>query len=500
VIIFPLRRFFTRLMLSYFAITMAVLGVISIIFVMLMERYFFSVEGWQLVSRGNKAVLLLQEPLFQNDLFTLERLTETLAFSYDAYLALTDRAGTVLASAGPDPDRLGLNMGQSEIKHVLSGNVITKQITGPGFNSLFYMAPVYEPGFDPDEVREEQEETADSAAHVIGSLAISVPLDPLTGTIAEVTRLGIYAAIGAVALALMLAYSLSRRIAKPIEEMNRVALELSQGRFDHRVSYSAGDELGQLAKTLNYAVDRVAETIEQQRCTMKLQRDFISNISHEFRAPLTSLRGFLEMMRSGKINKNEQGKYLEIMHADVLHLTRLVQDLLDLSGLETHQITLNKIRQVPKQLLQESVQHMQLAAAAKNITLTVKAASDLPDVSVDTHRFYQVIINLVENAIRYSPAGAVVTVQAEKEDAGVLFKVSDCGEGIPAAELPFIWDRFYKVDKARTRSEASFGLGLAIVRQIVEMHGGRVAVASTLGKGSTFSFWLPAESGKSEAL
>lgn len=487
--LFPLKRFFTRLMLSYLVITLAVLSVISIVFVTLMQRYFFSVEGWQLVSRGEKAGALLQEPLLRNDLPALRELTDTLAFSYDASLWVTDKHGAVLANPGADPDRLGLSVEQNEIEHVLSGNVITKQITGPGYNSLFYMAPIYEPGYDP----EDEEGGAGNAAPVIGSLAISFPLGRATGTVAGITRLGMYAAAGAVALAVVIAYSLSRQISRPVEEMSRVAMELSQGRFDQRVSCDTGDELGHLAKTLNYAVDRVSETIEQQQHSVKLQRDFISDISHEFRAPLTTLRGFLEMMRSGRINPSDQGRYLEIMYADTLHLSRLVQDLLELASLESLQITLFKERHDLGPLLKSSARHLQLAADEKKAILDVRVASGLPSIPVDANRFHQVAVNLIENAIRYSPLGGVVTVKAEAEEAGVSIKVSDHGQGILESELPFIWDRFYKVDKARTRSDTGSGLGLAIVRRIVEMHGGRVAVESAPGQGSTFSFWLPAE-------
>lgn len=496
--LFPLKRFFTRLMLSYVMVTLAVLMVISIIFITLMQRYFFSVEGWQLISRGEKAGALLQEPLLQDNLSALKQLTETLAFSYDAYLWVTDKSGTVLVNSGTNPDKLGLSVEQNEIEHVLSGNVITKQITGPGFNSLFYMAPIYEPGYDPDQESENEENPVDSASYVIGSLAISFPLGPVAGTIAGITRLGIYAAIGAVVLAALIGYSLSRRIAKPVEEMNRVALELSQGRFEMRASHNADDELGQLAKTLNYAVEQVSETIEQQQRTVKLQRDFVSDISHEFRAPLTSLLGFLELMQGGRIDPADQSKYLEIMHADALHLSQLVQDLLDLANLESHQITLQKELYNPGQLLQASVRHLQMSAASMGITIDVQAADYLPALAVDANRFHQVIVNLVENAIRYSTPGGVVSVKAEPDGEGLSFKVSDCGEGIPEAELSFIWDRFYKVDKARTRSKNGSGLGLAIVRQIVELHTGRVSVESAPGQGSTFSFWLPAEPPPSE--
>jgi len=487
--LFPLKRFFTRLMLSYLVVTLAGLGVVSIIFLTLLQRYFFSIEGWQLATRGEKAAALLQEPLLEKDLPVLKRLTETLAFSYDACLWVTDQSGKIMVNAGENPDKLGLRLEPNEIHHVLDGNIITKQITGPDYNSLFYATPVYEPGYDPEE--HDEIDPAKSAAHVIGALVVSFPLGPLAGTIAGVTHLGFYAALGAAVLALLIAYSLSRQIAKPVEEMGRVALDLSEGRFEQRTTYRAADELGQLAETLNFAVERVAGTIEEQRRTVKLQRDFISNISHEFRAPLTSLRGFLEMMQSGKIKPEDYGKYLKIMHEDTVHLSRLVQDLLDLADLESPQITLHKVKHDPEALLRAAVQHAHLAAAAKKITLEVQAEGGLPAVIVDERLFNQVLINLLDNAIRYSPPGNKIVIGVSRSGKELHFTVSDNGPGIPEADLPYIWDRFYKVDKSRTREDRGSGLGLAIVKQIVELHAGRVAVTSTLGKGSTFSFFLP---------
>ncbi|MEW6662327.1 MAG: ATP-binding protein [Bacillota bacterium] len=492
--LFTTKRIFARLMFSYLSVTLAILVVVSVVFINLMQRYFFSVEGLQLALRGEKAAALLQEPLLEEDLAALSSLTKTLAFSYDIFLWVTDQNGNVLARAGNNPERLGLQVEQNEIAHVLSGNIIAKQITGPGYNSLFYMAPIYEPGYDPKGGWNRSGIAVSDPSRVIGALAISSSLGPIIGTIAGVTRLGIYAAFGAAALAIIISYTLSRRIASPLEEMNRVALELSRGNYDMRVQYCSADELGRLAETLNFAIDKISSAIEEQSRTVKLQRELISDISHEFRAPLTSLQGFLELMRNGKIRESEYPRYLEIMHRDVLHLSHLLRDLLDLDSLESHRSALQKSRHDPSALLHTSVPHLQLKAMEKGVTLDVQVTPGAPDVDADENRFRQVVVNLVENAIRYSPAGETVTVRAAAHGSGTVFQVIDRGPGIPKDELPFIWNRFYKVDKARTRQDTGSGLGLAIVRRIIELHGGWVSVESAPGQGSTFSFWLRASS------
>ncbi len=483
------KRIFTRLLISYLVVTLAVMSVITIVFVTLMQKYFFSVEGFQLESQGEKAASLLEKPLLENDLPSLTHLAGTIAFTYDVYLWVIDDRGSILTVAGDNPQKLGLQVEQTDIAHVLAGNYITKQITGPDYNSLIHMTPLYEnsPGSDEGNMGGEQEK---DRGPVVGALAISHPLWPVTVTIAGLKRLVLYAAVGATFLALLLGYTLSRKIAQPLEDMSRVALAVSRGDYQNRISYHSDDELGRLADTLNFAIEQVGATIEQQHRLVRLQQEFISDISHELRAPLTSLQGFLELLREGSCTAEETAAFLEIMHKDTIFLGRLVKDLLDLTNLESRGITLEKRRLQPERAVQRSLQHLHYAATAKNITLTLHVEEEVPDIDGDEMRLHQVLVNLVENAIRCSPSGSEITLTLQGAGKGALLKVADEGPGIAEAELPLIWNRFYKVDKARTRIDAGTGLGLAIVKQIVELHGGRVSAHSKPGRGAVFSIWL----------
>ncbi|HOP68821.1 MAG: HAMP domain-containing sensor histidine kinase [Dethiobacteria bacterium] len=488
------RRVFARLLLSYLAITLVVLAAVSLIFVRLMHRYFFNVEGVHLTMRSERIAALVEEHLYRGDLQELSTLVETLAFSNDIYLWVTDKEGKVLEFAGSNPERLGLRVEQHEIEHVLAGNVITKQITGPGYNSLFHMAPLYVPGYEPQENWDSWEAggAGGDPSQVIGTLAISSPLGSVTGIMGVVTRLGMMAALGGLFLAVGIGYTLSRKIASPLEEMSAVAMELSRGNYNVRVNHRSDDEVGRLAETLNFAIDKVSGAMREQQQTLKLQRELISDISHEFRAPLTTLQGFLELMLRGKIPEAERERYLEMMHRDTVYLGGLVRDLIDLENLEIRRETLERRPADGEELLAACLENLQLKGVEKGVKLELQVEEKLPLLMVDERRFYQVMINLVENALRFSPRGGTIRVRAHPGEGGVFFYVSDEGPGIPKEEQPFIWNRFYKVDKARSRQETGCGLGLAIVRRIVELHGGWITVESEPGCGTTFTFWLPA--------
>ncbi|HOB87402.1 MAG TPA: ATP-binding protein, partial [Bacillota bacterium] len=163
-----------------------------------------------------------------------------------------------------------------------------------------------------------------------------------------------------------------------------------------------------------------------------------------------------------------------------------------LENLEIRRETLERRPADGEELLAACLENLQLKGVEKGVKLELQVEEKLPLLMVDERRFYQVMINLVENALRFSPRGGTIRVRAHPGEGGVFFYVSDEGPGIPKEEQPFIWNRFYKVDKARSRQETGCGLGLAIVRRIVELHGGWITVESEPGCGTTFTFWLPA--------
>lgn len=221
-----------------------------------------------------------------------------------------------------------------------------------------------------------------------------------------------------------------------------------------------------------------------------VRQDFISNISHELRTPLASLKALTETLQENAIDDPPAAKrFLQRMETELDALTQMVEELLELSRIESGKVPLKMSPTSPSSLIHQAVERLALQAQRANLEITIHCAEDLPPVLADERRLAQVIVNLLHNAIKFTPAGGKIELRAEHNGDYMIFSVKDNGIGIPSEDLPRIFERFYKTDRAR--SGGGTGLGLAIARHLVEAHGGRIWVESLEGQGSTFSFSIP---------
>jgi len=236
----------------------------------------------------------------------------------------------------------------------------------------------------------------------------------------------------------------------------------------------------------------VLHDITDLRKLERVRRDFVANVSHELRTPLTAIQGFSETLLAGAIDDPQNRvRFLEIILDHSRRLARLTEDLLMLSKMDADRLELEIHRLSVSQFVESCVETAQRPAAEKDLRISVNLSPSLPDIAADRRRLAEVLQNLLDNAIQYTPAGGQIMVSASLENEEVVFTVSDTGIGIPQADQPRIFERFYRVDVARSREVGGTGLGLSIAKHLVEVHGGRIWVESAVGQGSQFHFSVP---------
>jgi two-component system, OmpR family, sensor histidine kinase BaeS len=285
-----------------------------------------------------------------------------------------------------------------------------------------------------------------------------------------------------VLLAIILGGLFARYIVAPLGEVTVAARRVAGGDFLQSVKARGSSELTELGESFN----KMAETLKRDR---DLRQNIVADIAHELRTPLSVLQANIEAMQDGVMENNPES--LESLHQETVTLARLIEDLRTLSLAESGQLKFNLKATDMKELAPKVVDGMQTQFAARRISMSLEAPEILTPVSADPDRIEQVLRNLLTNALHYTPEGGRVAVKLDPDGDGLTVSVTDTGIGISPDDLPRLFDRFYRVDRSRTRSTGGTGLGLAIVKQLVEAHGGRVWATSEVGKGSTFFFHLP---------
>jgi signal transduction histidine kinase len=331
-------------------------------------------------------------------------------------------------------------------------------------------------------------------------LWLGAPLDRSRTVIVATQKLGLWAlrefsgdvlrpvlqAAGlGIIVSIILAWLISRWVAAPLGRMADAAIAVAEGNYRQTEIPEGPREVQKLATAFN-------EMVMQVQTSQQVQKEFLANVSHELKTPLTSIQGFAQAMLDGAVEDSESRNHAAtVIYEESDRLRRLVEDLLDLARLDAGQIEFERHPVDLSILLQSVVDRLSLRAAEKNVKLESRLVA-ISQLIGDGDRLAQVFTNLIDNAIKHTPAGGVVRLHGETEAGWVSIHVDDSGRGIPDEDLSRIFERFYQVDKARRGGKGrGVGLGLAISRQIVDAHGGRLIAQSELGKGSRFTVQLP---------
>lgn len=328
---------------------------------------------------------------------------------------------------------------------------------------------------------------------VLGGLLVLASMEEVYGTIQEISQIYYTGTAIALILSALIGLVLTRTITSPIQAMTKKASKMAEGDFKQEVVVNSEDEIGQLAQAFNNLAKRLDEAITKQQKMDQERKDFVANVSHELRTPLTTMKSYLESLTDGSVEDLATAKrFLQVVQGETERMIRLVSDLLLLSRIDSNEAHLNLVPTDVEQFMQMALSRFTFELQKQKMTATLTTVGEKKKVLLDRDKILQVIDNLLTNAIKYSVEGRKIHTTIDYLDGTELeIRIADEGIGIPTEDLERIFERFYRVDKARSRAMGGTGLGLSIANEIVRLHGGTLRVESELGVGTTVIVRLP---------
>ena len=320
--------------------------------------------------------------------------------------------------------------------------------------------------------------------NVIGVVFASSKASNLLHYMYDVIRMFLLCMFGALLFSFVVIYILTARLVRPLNQMSRAAKSFSKGDFSIRIPVDDNDEIGQLAVAFNNMASSLA-SLEEMR------RSFVANVSHELKTPMTSIAGFIDGILDGTIPPEKHSYYLSIVSQEVKRLSRLVRSFLDIARIEAGEMKLSLSQFDVAETARRVVIGFEKQIGEKNLEIAGLDTDRAYLVSADADKTHQVIYNLVENAIKFSSPGGRIEITLVSRDKKVYVGVKNTGMGIPLKDLPYVFERFYKTDKSRSLDRKGVGLGLYIVKSMVDLQGGDISVKSEEGKYCEFVFTLP---------
>lgn len=426
----------------------------------------------QLTEDLKKQCRLVAHVLLSTD--SVQTQFHAIARSAGLRLTLIDRHGKVLADSDHDPAAMENHLNRPEVQAALGsldgmGSSIRHSSTVD--EDLIYVAYRM-----PDDRFVRVSERQSFVQTVIGRVRVVFLL----------------ASAGAVVLIFFLVTRISRRITRPLTDIIMAAEEIRQGNYDKEISVRENNEVGELARILNAMSAKLKGDILKLNEAQSIRRDFVANASHELRTPVSSIKGYLETLLDGAVHDEEVSRrFLQRAMSNVIRLENIVNDMLDLSRLESRDRGLSLRYFDPVVMLETLVDEFEEQAHRKGLQLHL--SSSVPKgfkLMADPYQFDKALVNLIENAIKYTESGRI-GLSIRLDNGACIVEVEDTGPGIRPEDVNRIFERFYRVDKGRSRQLGGSGLGLAIVKHVMEIHEGQVSVDSEIGRGTRFTLSFP---------
>jgi two-component system phosphate regulon sensor histidine kinase PhoR len=419
---------------------------------------------------------ILTADLLENNNENIQRKAESLAGKLDLRITVVDMQGIVLGDSEKAPSLMENHKDRLEITEAVED--------GFGQSTRFSDTLNYDMKYVAVRVGD--------SGNTLGVVRFALPLSEVQLRIQHIYRVVLLGAIVAVVIAFTVAYFLSRSITFPISRMQEAAQRIAKGDFGKKVKIKSKDELGELAKSLNIMASELQQKMENLKQMDRVRTDFVANVSHELKTPLTLIKGYIETLQDRAINDTEKArKFISIIKEHANRLENIIEDLLSLSELELSKDCLTKTEFDLKKLIDEAAMGFGYALDTKGHVLSIDQQGDDFKIKADKDKIEQVIVNLIDNAIKYTnEAGQINILLLELQDE-ITITIRDNGIGIPKEDVNRVFERFYRVDKARSRELGGTGLGLGISKHIVLAHNGQISIESEINKGTKVLVRLP---------
>lgn len=461
---------FKKLTFIYFIVILLSFIILALSLMGMLENYYFTQKTQALIEEGKK----LNDTVIRylNRDVSYERLRvelEAIERFLNTKIWVVDKFGFIYGvSNRAESNWIGKQVSTNDVINVLKGQIITKR----GEYDELFNSPVLTVGI-PIYIN----------GKVENGVFMHSPIYEIDKTLKEIYRIILISMIISLVITIAILYFTSQRISKPLQEINEITKIIASGEFNKRVSVNSKDEIGQLAYSFNYMANEL-EKLEEMR------RDFIANVSHELRSPLTLIKGYIKGLMDMDLSKEKKEQYLSIIYEETEKLTELINNLLDLSKMESGQYPLNISEFEINELIRRNIIKFSGKIEEKNLNVEVLFKNDPIMVKGDKDSISQILLNIIDNAIKFMDNEDSLIIKTEVKDNKGYISIEDTGIGIPKKDLPNIWKRFYKGDKSRSRQVMGTGLGLSIVKEIIKAHGEEIWVESEVGKGTKFTFTL----------
>lgn len=464
------KTLFGKLFTAYMGIILGSFILLAAILSQAFERYFINQKEEIMLEQGEKITMQYAKAYYTGimDLEQLKFEMEVLDKYLDSMIWIVDANGRIyVVSRTENKSWIGQKLTFAHISEVFEGKIVTIKGNFGGY----FKEPVLTIGY-PIQID----------GKTYGALFMHTPIPEIQRTVQELYKITLLCLGLSGLLAFMFIYYLSRRITNPLKEMNEVAKVIAGGDFQRKLDVIGEDEVAELAGSFNYMAEELNKLEE-------LRRGFIANISHDLRSPLTSIQGFVQAILDGTIPQEKQTKYLEIVLDETRRLTKMTNDIMDLTKMESGQMELKKDQFEVNDLIRRVLDKFEKRVLDKKVELNLILAEERTMVFADREQIQRVIYNLLDNAVKFVPEEGKIWVEATRASNKVFISVKNSGDPIPQEDLLYIWDRFHKGDKSRGKDKTGMGLGLSIVKQILKNHGEAIKVEN-LEEGVAFTFTL----------